>query len=180
MRGTVLAAAFAMVFPAAAVGLETATIGWPEVIAGLTKERTQAEACVGLLKSRADKDTVAKAEPKYELARADMDGVIAGLTTALMQGGKPDSLPTVRTSLETSGQTLQAICDAAVKTATPETKGLWDEIAKAAIEPLIKPISDGIGGWWTRRIQMQDRERDAKKAQLEAAKWPEFADIAPK
>ena len=54
----------------------------------------------------------------------DMDGVIAGLTTALMQGGNPESLPKVRTNLETSGQTLQTICDAAVKTATPESKGL--------------------------------------------------------
>ena len=178
MRGIVAAATFTMAFPIAAGATETAAMGWPEVIAGLTKERTQAEACVGLLKSRGDKDTVDKAQAKYEIARADMDGVIAGLTTALMEGGKPDSLPTVRTSLESSGQTLQVICDAAVRTATPETKGLWDEVAKAAIEPLIKPISDGIGGWWTRRIQMQDRERDAKKAQLEAARWPEFGDIA--
>jgi len=176
MRGIVAALAFA--FPAVAGAAETASMGWPEVIAGLTKERTQAEACVGLLKSRGDKDTVEQAKAKYEIARADMDGVIAGLTTALMEGGKPDSLPKVRTSLETSGQTLQAICDAAVKTAAPGTKGLWDKIAEAALGPLIKPISDGIGAWWGRRIQMQDREREKKKAQLEAARWPEFADIS--
>jgi len=178
MRRILGAAALAFAFPAAVGAAESGPMGWPEVIGGLTKERTQAEACVGLLKSRADKDTVEKAKAKYEIARADMDGVIAGLTTALMEGGKPDSLPMVRRSLETSGQTLQTICEAAVKTGTPETKGLWDEIAKAAIEPLIKPISDGIGGWWTRRNEMQDRERDAKKAQLEAGRWPEFGDIA--
>jgi hypothetical protein len=178
VRGIVgTAAAIALLLPAGVCGEQTVTLGWPQVIDTLTKERTQAEACVGLLKSRGDKATVESAEAKYEMARADMDGVIAGLTTALVEGGKPDSLPTVRTTLETSGQTLQTICDAAVKTATPDTKGLWDEIAKAAIEPLIKPISDGIAGLWARHIQMQDRERDAKKAQLEAARWPEFGDI---
>ena len=72
-----------------------------------------------------------------------MDGVIAGLTTALVEGGDPNRLPTVRTSLETSEKGLKEICDAAVKTITPNTKGVWEEVAKGAVEPLFKTISDG-------------------------------------
>jgi hypothetical protein len=89
--------AIALVFPAAALAAQTATLGWPEVIDDLTKERGQAETCVGLIKSSADEAAIAGAKVTYGTAR-DMDGVIAGLTTALVEGGKPESLPTVRAS----------------------------------------------------------------------------------
>ncbi len=45
--------AIALVLPAAASGAQTTTLGWPEVIDNLTRERTQAETCVGLIKSSA-------------------------------------------------------------------------------------------------------------------------------
>ena len=106
-----------------------------------------------------------------------MDGVIAGLTTALVEGGDPDSLPTVHTSLETSEKGLKEICDAAVKTITPNTKGVWEELAKGPIEPLIKAISDGVSALWTRRAERDKLEIETKKSELEAAKWPAFADI---
>ena len=57
------------------------------------------------------------------MAKADMDGVIAGLETVLVEGGKPGSLPTVRPSLEATASSLKAICAAAYATATPNTKG---------------------------------------------------------
>ena len=115
-----------------------ASLGWPEVIALLTKARTQATTCVEVLKSSGDKAALASARLTYGMAEGEMDGVIAGLTTALVEGGDPDRLPTVRTSLETSGKGLKEICDAAVKTITPNTKGVWEEIAKGAVEPLIQ------------------------------------------
>src|SRR5208337_3653296 len=95
--------AIAFVLPAAASAAQTATLGWPEVIDDLTKERTQAETCVGLIKSSGDQSAIADAKVTYGTARAEMDGVIAGLTT-------------VRASLESSGKSLKAICDAATKT----------------------------------------------------------------
>jgi hypothetical protein len=155
-----------------------AALGWPEVIALLTKARTQATTCVGVLKSSGDQAALASARLTYGMAEGEMDGVIAGLTTALVQGGDPDSLPTVGTSLETSGKGLKEICDAAVKTVPPNTKGVWDEVITSAVEPLIKAISDGVGGLWTRHVEMDDLERETKKSQLEAAKWPKFGDIA--
>ncbi len=107
-----------------------------------------------------------------------MDGVIAGLTTALVEGGKPESLPTVRASLESSGKSLKEICDAATRSVAPNTKGVWEEIAKAAIEPVVNKISDGIGALWTRYVEKDKLALETKKSQLEAARWPEFGDIA--
>jgi hypothetical protein len=169
--------ASAWIVPAALCAAE-APLGWPEVISMLAKARTQATSCVQVLKSNGDKAAVASARLTYGMAEGEMDGVVAGLTTALVEGGNPNSLPTVRASLESSGKGLKEICDAAVKTVAPNTKGVWDEIAKGAVEPLIKAISDGVGGLWTHHVEKDTLERETKKAQLEAAKWPRFGDIA--
>ena len=87
-------------------------------------------------------------------------------------------MPTVRTSLETAGKGLKEICDSAVKSITPKTKSVWEEVAKNAVEPLMKAISDGVGALWTRHVEKDKLELETTKAQLEAAKWPTFRDIA--
>ena len=157
-------------FPATlSLAAQTATLGWPEVIDDLTKERTQAETCVGLIKSSGDQSAIAGAKVTYGTARAEMDGVIAGLTTVLVEGGKPESLATVQASLESSGKNLKAICDAATRTVAPNTKGVWEEIAKGAIEPVVNKISDAIGALWTRYVEKDKLEIETKKSQLEAA-----------
>jgi hypothetical protein len=176
-RIVLIVAASIWIFPASLCAAQ-APLGWPEVIALLTKARTQATTCVEVLKSSTDKAALASVRLTYGMAEGEMDGVIAGLTTALVEGGDPDRLPTVRTGLETSGKGLKEICDAAVKTITPDTKGIWDEIAKGAVEPLIKAISDGVGALWTRHVEKDKLELETKKSQLEAAKWPKFGDIA--
>ena len=184
MRRIVEAAAFALAFPAATVAAQ-APMGWPEVIAALTTQRSNAETCVGLLKSRGDAATIDKAKASYGAARADMDGVIAGLETVLGEGGKPESLPNVRPSLETSAKSLKSICEAAEATATPNTKGLWDGIAegvaKAAIEPVVTKIADGVAAIWNHYFVEPDKLKlETRKSKLEAAKWPEFEKIAAK
>ena len=153
------------------------TLGWPEVIALLTKAQKQATTCVEVLKSSGDKAALASARLTYGMAEGEMDGIIAGLMTALVEGNDPDRLPTVRTSLETSGKGLKEICDAAVKTITPNTKGVWEEVAKGAVEPLFKATSYGAGALWTRHVENDKLELETKKSQLEAAKWPTFSEI---
>jgi hypothetical protein len=172
-----IAAAMLGIFPTANLAAE-APLGWPEVISLLAKAKTQATTCVEVLKSSGDKAAIAKAELTYGMAEGEMDGVIAGLTTALVSGGDPTSLPTARMSLDKGGQGLKEICDAAVKTVTPNTKGVWEEIAKGAVEPLMKAISDGVGALWTHHVEKDTLERETKKSELEAARWPRFKDIA--
>jgi len=172
------AAAIALLFPEALWAAQPAPMGWPEVIGLLAKARTQATTCVQALKSNGDKAALARTQLTYGMAEGEMDGVIAGLTTALFEGGDPSSLPTARTSLETAGKGLKEICDAAVKTITPNTKGALEEIAKGAVEPLIKAISEGVGALWTRHVEKDKLALETKRSQLEAAKWPKFGDIA--
>lgn len=164
---------------------QPAPTGWPEVISDLKTQRSHAETCVGLLKSRTDAVTLEKAKTAYSMARGDMDGVIDGLEEVLGEGRKPDKLPNVRPALETSAESLKQICEAAAATATPNTKGIWDEIAKGAaegaIEPVVNKISDGVAAIWTHYIVEPDKLAfETRKTKLEAARWPEFADIAKK
>ncbi len=179
MGRTLGAAAFALAFPAATVAAQAPAMGWPEVIAALTTERSNAETCVGLLKSRGDPATLDKAKATYGMARADMDGVIAGLEAVLAEGRKPESLPNVRPSLETSANSLKQICAAAAATATPNTKGVWDGIAKGvaegAIEPLINKIADGVAAIWNHYVVEPDKlALETRQSKLEAARWPDF------
>lgn len=176
-KSRLIAFASIWLFPATTC-LAQAPVGWPEVIALLTKARTQATTCVGVLKASKDQVALDSAKLAYDTGAGEMDGVIAGLTTVLVEGGNPDRLPTVRTSLETSGKSLKEICDAAVKTVTPNTKSVFAEMIKGAVEPLVKAISDGVGGLWTRYVEKDELELETKKTQLEAAKWPKFGDIA--
>ena len=178
MKGIVLIGfACVLIVPTTLCAAE-ATLGWPEVIGLLAKARTQATTCVQVLKSDGDKPTLKRVELTYGIAEGEIDDVISGLTTALVEGGAPDSLRTVRTSLETAGKGLKEICDAAVKTVAPNTKGIWEEIAKGAVAPLFKTISDSVGALWTRHVEKDKLELETKKSQLEAAKWPKFGDIA--
>ena len=173
MKKIALASAIFLSF-LAATGAAQTNLGWPEVVNRLTQEKQQAITCVGLLKSSGGADSV---KASYELARGDVEGVIAGLSIVLVEGGKPDMLPTVRESLEKSGKRLKDICDAAVNTLPANSKGVWDEVAKATVEPAIKAISDGIAGLWTWKVDNDKLALETRKTKLEAAKWPEFGGI---
>ncbi len=179
MRGMLGAVALALAAPAVAAP----AMGWPEVIAALTTEREQAETCVGLLKARADAAALGKAEADYGMARAEMDGVIAGLETVLGEGGRPESLPNVRPSLEASARRLEVLCAAAAATATPNTRGVWDAIARSvadgALERAVDRTADGVAALWTHYVVEPDRlALETRKSRLEAARWPAFGDIA--
>jgi hypothetical protein len=149
-------------------------LGWPEVIGRLTQERAQAETCVGMIKSTKKADAIAAAKATYEMAKPRIDGAIAGLIAALVEGGKPEAFPTVRDDLESSGQSLKKVCDATVKTVPPNTKGAEEAAASAVVEEAIKPIVDWLREKWVRLMEPDELERATKKSQLEAAKWPKF------
>jgi hypothetical protein len=166
---------------AGTVAADTTSLGWPQTIELLTQERSQAETCVELLKSTGDRAAIATGRVTYGAAKAQADGVVAGLTTTLIEGGKPESLPKVQANLENAGAGLKEICDAAVKAASSSggTKGVVEEIAKAAIEPVVDAIKSAAGALWTRHVEKDALELLTIKTQLEAAKWRDFGDIAP-
>lgn len=169
--------ALALFLPASA---ETAQAqpGWPEVIDRLATARTQAVVCVGLLKSGGDATAIQQGKATYGLAKAQSDGAIAGLLTLLLEGGQPRNLPKTQDQIAAAGAALQHICDAATQNAKPGEKGVWDDLAKSSVAPLIKALSDGIAGLWTHHVEKDRLEIEGKKTQLEAARWPDFSSIA--
>jgi hypothetical protein len=164
------------VFSAASVAAQ-ATFGWPDTVRLLTREKTKAKACAALLKSAADQPTIQQGGIDYEAARAASDGVIAGFTTALVEGGKPQDFKTIQADLEEAGAGLQKVCDAAVAAARAAkgTKGgPIAEVVTAAVEPLIRALKEAAGALWANHIEMAKLEREMIEKQLDAAKWPDF------
>ena len=102
----IAAACGAMVFLLAPALAQT-SVDWPGTIDLLAQQRTQAETCVATLKSSSDKAAIATGRLTYGAAKSQSDGVIAGLTVALVQGGQPNALPMVLTSLKKAGGGLQ-------------------------------------------------------------------------
>jgi hypothetical protein len=170
-----IAAAFGAMVVLLAPALAQTSVDWPETIELLAQQRTQAETCVATLKSSSEKAAVATGRLSYGAAKSQADGVIAGLTVALVQGGKPDALPMVLTSLKKAGTGLQEVCDAAMKTASAAgSRGLVEDILKAPIEPIVNAISSGVSALWTGHVEKDKLELETIRGQLEAAKWPDF------
>jgi hypothetical protein len=171
-----LFAASLLFFPAASSEAQAQTAGWPDTIDLLAQERSQAEACVALMKDSADPPTIAEARIAYNAAKAAADGAIAGLTIALVQGYKPENLPRVQANLERAGTGLQEVCDAAAKAARSAAgaRGPVDQIVTAAVAPAIDALKSATAALWSRHVENDKVEQEAIKTQLESAKWPDF------
>lgn len=151
-------------------------VGWPDAIDLLAQQRSQAETCAELLKSSGDKAAVTAGRITYNAAKAKADGVIAGVTVALVEGGNPQDLPKIEANLEKAGAGLPEVCDAAAKSAYSRAgpKAWWR----------ISPTGRSVRWWtgssrpqaplWTRHVEKDQVELETIKAQLEAAKWPNF------
>jgi hypothetical protein len=167
--------------PAAVCTAQTTPLGWPEVIARLTQERTEVETCVGMIKSSKSASMITSVKATYETIKPRVDGAIAGLVAALVEDGKPEALPSIRDDLEATGNGLKDICDAALGTlkSNSHQKGGWQEaIATAAVQATVKPMIDWLREWWARSRESDKLAMETKRTQLESAKWPKFADIA--
>src|SRR4051794_30168182 len=79
---------------------EAPAIGWQEAVARLAAERTRAETCAAVLKKYGDEAAKTKGALAYGEAKAEVDGVIGGLTVALARGTEPGSLPDLEDRLK--------------------------------------------------------------------------------
>jgi hypothetical protein len=87
-------------------------INWQEAVARLAQERTQAETCAGVLKKYGDHTTIDRRSITYGEAKAEYDGVIAGLTVALARNQQPASLPSLQDRLQRGFEKREALCSA--------------------------------------------------------------------
>jgi hypothetical protein len=151
------------------------TVGWPETVDKLNEQRSQAEACLELLRDSGDQAAIRNGRIAYGAAKSASDGVIAGFTVGLVEGYKPEKLPPVQANLDRAGRGLKEVCDAAVNAAPASgTKGVVEDLAKGAIEPVVDGLKAAAGALWERHVKMEELEIETIKGQLEAAKWPDF------
>ena len=115
----------------------------------------------------------------YGDAKAIFDGVIAGLITALTGGGNPKSFPGLETELKHGATSLGKFCQT-VSDLLPSSsgqKGVLADIVKAAIQPVIDALSEGVAALYNNHRRDDALTIETIKTQLEAAKWPNFAEV---
>ena len=116
---------------AAGFGPFPAAVGWPETVDRLNEQRSQAEACLELLKDSDDQTAIRNGRIAYGAAKSASDGVIAGFTVGLVEGYKPEKLPPVQANLDRAGRGLKEVCDTAVHAAPASgTKGVVEDLAE--------------------------------------------------
>src|SRR5205807_5292158 len=164
---------------ALATGAHSAGIGWPEAVARLAQERSKAETCVASLKAHGTSEQISRGGFVYGAAKADFDGVIAGLIAVLAEGAKPESLPALDATLKRGAVALGEFCKtvAAVVPVESGRKGVIVDLAKAAIEPVIQALSEAVSSLYNDYRKDTALTRQTIQTQLEATKWPDFAGV---
>jgi hypothetical protein len=56
-------------------------------------------------------------------------------------------------------------------------KGIFDEMVRAAIEPMIGALSEGVAALYNNYRRDDALTRQTIQTQLEAAKWPQFGKV---
>lgn len=174
----ILAAAQLLIF--FAPGMACATdIGWPEAVGRLAAQRSRAETCAAGLKGYGDKQQIFQGQLAYGEAKANFDAVIAGLITALAEGENPQGLPSLETDVENGASGLGKFCKM-VSNLLPDTAGQKDvfaDIVASAIEPMIKALSEAVAALYNNHRKDNALVIATIKTQLEAARWPNFAEV---
>ena len=153
-------------------------VNWQEAVARLAQERTRAETCARLLKRHGDAAALDRGALAHGEAKAEYDGIVAGLGVALARKEQPASLPDLEGRLRRGFEQREAFCRAAQALLPPAAageKGVLDEIVKGAVEPLVQALL----AIWTRARDEDALTRQTIQTQLEATAWPAFAAIAP-
>ena len=113
-------------------------------------------------------------------AKADIDAVIAGLIVTLAQDARPADFPSLETKLARGTSGLLEFCKT-VNDLAPQTPGTKKnfivDIVKAALEPLIKSLTEGVSALYNNSRKDDEIVRRTIQTQLEAAKWPTFGDV---
>jgi hypothetical protein len=151
-------------------------INWQEAIARLAQERTQAVTCVALLKKYGDDAAKDRGSLTYGEAKAEYDGIIAGLGVALARNERPASLSDVQSRLERGFEKREAFCKSVQPLIPPPSgeKGAIDEIVSGAVGPLIQAVQ----AIYLRAKDEDQLTRKTVQTQLEATSWPAFDAVA--
>ena len=155
-----------------------AKITWADAVAHLAAARTKAETSVAILKKFGDSGSLARGQLIYSDAKAEADGVIAGLIVALSAKGQPEKLSTLQERVDRAVTGLAKLRNLAERQ-LPKLEGTkeFSDILKGAIEQLQKPLSDAVAALYNNFRADDELTRKTIQTQLEAALWPDFAEV---
>ncbi len=176
---TVAGAALAAATLGAAALAQPPPLAWPEAIARLAAERTRANTCVEQTRALgvAATDPLARG---YGEAKAEMDGIIAGLSVALAEGRKPDALDDLPRRIEAAVTRREAFCRAVAERLPPPPPGEKSVLSDVlGLGKLVKELVDAGLAIWDRIAEPDKLRRETIRAQLEATRWPDFAAASP-
>jgi hypothetical protein len=157
----------------------SADIGWPEAVSRLAEQQSTAKYCVAVLKGHGNRAQIEQGRLAYSTVKANFDGVIAGLITALSEGESPESLPSLETDLQQGASGLKELCKTAA-TLLPKVSGQRDiigDIVKSAVEAAVEPVTKALITLYEDRQKENALTRQTIQTQLEAAKWPDFGEV---
>jgi hypothetical protein len=157
--------------------LHAQEINWQEAVARLARERTLAETCAALLKKYGDDAARDRGSLAYGQAKADYDGVIAGLVVALARGEQPKTLADLQAQLQRGFEERDAFCRS-VQPLLATIAGQKGPIADI-VGGAVKPLTDAIVAIWSRVRDDDALMRKTIQTQLEATSWPAFDKVAP-
>jgi hypothetical protein len=157
-----------------------AEMTWAEAVAQVASVRTKAETSVALLKKFGDSGHIARGQLIYSDAKGEANGVIAGLIVALSAKDEPESLSSLQDRVERAATGLATLRKLA-ESQLPNLEGTRDfdlgNILKGAIEQLYKPLSDAVAALYNNHRTDNELTRKTIQTQLEAARWPDFAEV---
>jgi hypothetical protein len=102
-----------------------------------------------------------------------------GRVVALSVGQQPASLSTLQAKLSSGVSGLAEFCGgvADLLPSTAGQKSIVTDIAKAAIQPLLKMLSEGVSALYSNHRTDDALTRRTIQTQLEAARWPAFSEV---
>jgi hypothetical protein len=157
---------------------------FPEAVAQLKKEQSLAESYAGLLKEYGSTDlrTYARGIALYAEAKAEFDGLLEHMITALHQGKAPDT-----------SEAFQRQLTKAVDRRVVFTSFMVDEILNkipegerslavvlrnpAGAVALLTTVTEAGKAIWAAYQQSTNQEREVILGQLQALRWKPFDEI---
>ena len=154
-----------------------AQITWQDAVARLSRERGLAETCAAVMIKYGNKITVDRGAISYGEAKAEYDGLIRGLITALSQDAAPESLSDLQVQLQRAHESLEVFCSEARKLAPAPKAGVKGDLFDMVGESIGKLV-EAVATLWGKKIDVGESTKKTIQTQLEASEWPAFDKVS--
>lgn len=150
---------------------------WQDQVAALATERTRAMTCAQQVIDAGEPAALAQGKWLYGQAKAEFDGVIAGLLVVLSESGKPDRLSDLNAHLHSGFEQRQALCRLAQSLEVPALRGGHKSMVTDILDAVIGPLVEAVKALYHDYREAERLRRETIANSLEATRWPAFSDL---